>query len=346
MSTFCMFASFLPFSRKDEYYEGISPWHWHFTRNERNTMCEILDGRNRVAPSTAKRIWDFEGHGIVPTAYPRLRAGNVYAGMRTKIVSSQTFLNIVWISIYNVSRAQIDDTLPIRNESVLIRCLHLIIIAMQSSSNEFVTAMSRDAVRLGKESLYVGKKEVEGYSILELLLDLLKRGQEEFLVGVVPLLKCILFTLEGEGMASVSAIIDPWRADMISKTSLSQKEDTAKRRKKEAKERMAKIKLGFATTQSAFVDKHALDTSLSAGSEEKSSVDWRYPTGNCVICTEECDENGAVYATMGILQKASIEKNLSGGIHASSCGHLIHGACFDIYWMDLLKVSFFVRLTG
>jgi hypothetical protein len=296
-------------------------------------MIEFLSMRNKIqSVDCSKRLWDLESHGLVFPIYPKkLGPGNPFAYLRNSIVSSQSFVKILWISIFNVTRTQIDDILPVRNESILIRCLHLIIISMQSSS-DFVALVLTLGVSLSRESVFATSREKEGYNLLQLLLDLLSRGHEEFLVGVVPLLKFILNQYTG-----LSSIIDPWREAMIAKTTSLEKEDTAKRRKKDAKARMAKIKSGFVKTQSLFVDNNQLDPTLSAPSDENQSSNWRYPTGNCVICSEELGENSALYGSMAFLQAGDIERGFAG-VHVGSCGHLIHSRCFKVYWTDLVTV--------
>jgi E3 ubiquitin-protein ligase UBR1 len=315
---------------KDEYYDQVTPWFWHYTRNERNSMIELLSKRNRVKGTGDIKIGnlhDFKSHGLIFPDYPQLVPGNAFASIRESIVSSQSFVKIMWISIFNVTREQANDKiLPIRNESILIRCLHFIIIGIQAS-NAFLVSMS---------TLSVGSLQKHS-TILQLLLDLLSRGQEEFLIGVVPLLKFILLQLENQKVSNVSSIIEPWKEAMVAKkTSSLEKDDSAKRRKEEAKARMAKIKAGFVKTQTSFVETHDLDPDVSP-LDGKHSSDWRYPSGNCVICSEDVDENSALYATMGFLQTSSLEPS-SSGTHASSCGHLIHASCFAVYWNDLLTV--------
>lgn len=349
---------------KDEYFDQVDPYFWHYSRNNRGEAEKILKGRLKDSKSEFLR--------------PRL-VEIMHGPFRdlTKLLHAPVLAQMIAYSLHNVKKMSDNH----KSDTVLDETLHLLLLAVteQYGQNEFFRYASEN--RYTFEDNDGSKRDMTLFDILTIFLE-----DEEY-KETHARIEWILGEFEKqvpslEARAMVADYMEKRRA-RAADASASAEQSDKERKKQAAKERQQKIMAMFAQAQSAFMEQNE---DLYDEEEEENWQDGpffgddldvdricAYPTGTCIVCQEDVNERSMPYGMLGLIQVSNILREVPGqesemmfrdmmamgarlncewpdrqltqspscgwfpmgshksGLHASTCGHLMHIKCFDVY---------------
>ncbi|TPX37695.1 hypothetical protein SmJEL517_g00734 [Synchytrium microbalum] len=328
---------------KSQYYEQIDPWFWHYTREQRQKIDEIL--RNRMENSKSSNIknsW-IPIPRIIPIP-PTSPFGDLLL-----LTSSSLFIRIVFNCIAITTMPHIVGSLsrPFRNENLLSSALHLVMIGLSDprTRDEFsrkVAVMTLSDSPTSPTFLKLVTRFAEQLGVGSLQPALIQSQREEFsdqlgrVEWIIDQLSQTLATQIAEWRARAAerqaTSADQHQQQTVDRqaTNSTFASDTilteAERKKQAAKARQAAIMAQFAKQQKSFMDKHSSQMDVDdvederdgeedddAAAEESSASAvpmadderiWEFPKDNCIVCQEPT--SGRLYGTLCLLQKSSM----------------------------------------
>lgn len=307
---------------KDEYYDEIDPYFWHFTRNQREEAIEKLRSRQHAGSPGAKKDGMEKGEFFMIPKLRKIEQGPFkHLG---NCLHSKVMCQIILHALWNTRISE-----PAMSASILDDALYLAMLAVTDENNETyekkdeVSGFYAHAVN-DKYPITVNGLEREHVSLLTVLLRFL--GEKEY-KHVHKRCGYIVDKIEERGSAEAKRIIGEWRATQ-EQLQLGKAHEEAnnepseyERKKAAAKARQADIMAQFAKAQSQFMSQHAElyedeeETSSAMAAEdmdisgeetgEDADVErtCHFPAGTCIVCQEELDRS-QVYGMLGLVQKS------------------------------------------
>lgn len=378
---------------KPEYFKEVDPWFWHYTRNQREDINEVLRKRKKEAmakdpSSSTKPFWDTENASSPSSITDQVLIPQMVFlppssefGCLSKVVDSPVFIRMLFFSLWNVTRREGEESLPVApdnnsptaptdttvkpvmNDTVLSCALHLILVALVlekqyeschaaiTSSTSYPVAFIHRASQMVHTAhslpiytpTFTPRKE--GYTLLQLLFQLLERSEEDELKEYASTLRYIVNQFE---KSSVSAsLVQQWKRPFLP----SQQDIAAggavheigeaemsefDKKKAAAKARKKNLMAEFAAAQQSFMDTFGdeldeLDEANKAGGDEDISTAasdeafemahedldctlpeqrvWAFPNGTCIVCQEESNKDSDFYGMLGYIQPSCVQKH-------------------------------------
>ena len=304
------------FELKQEYLSEIDPYILHYTKNQRDEAETAY--RNWVSKKTGKPAADVV---LEPKIQP-IKSGifkNLSEFTRTAVFAQVISSSLRWaLNAQKYSR----DIPVTRVEAFLQVVLHLILAAvLEDHSNEFFepptsSHFNVEPALVGKSFIFrlLFESPFESDSIFLSLQSILARDD---LASCHPKTRLILLRTQQRQpqsflklTASRGMTIERLGSD--SPTAISVEDMEAK--KKQAQDRQAKVMRQFQKQQQDFLLKQSsmdlgedeLDDSesMATGQEEHTQM-WKYPSGNCILCQEETNDD-RLYGTFALLTQSRI----------------------------------------
>ncbi|KAJ3037015.1 hypothetical protein HDV00_002148 [Rhizophlyctis rosea] len=340
---------------KDEYYSEVDPWFWHYTRNQREDVEEVLKkraeakkggkkavGKKRVAPGNGEKGEDEDVR--VPKLIP-LTEGGGYDGL-VGVVRGNVFVRLLFFALWNVGRKQEEGgDAPVRSDAVLAATVHILLVALEMEvaheAQEGQGGLTFLDLVADLEIEDVGKAGVDGHlTLLELILGLVDRADEDEIKEHAPRLRYFVRRLEEIGSVKARNLIAGWRdksrwgtsaedAARAAAASAGDEMSEQERKKLASKARQAAIMAQFAQAQKSFMANYGDDMEDIEGEEEEDyemeegeAIDggpetkpeertWNYPTGTCIVCQEETGKGGLLYGMLGFIQPSCIQRHIN-----------------------------------
>ncbi|KAI8369913.1 hypothetical protein EDC96DRAFT_503828 [Choanephora cucurbitarum] len=383
---------------KDEYFEHVDTYFWHFSRNNREEAESIFKSRWKKQNPNRKE----EEFFILPKISPI--APGPFENMNSFLQSS-LFVQMLSFALWNIYTGENH-----KSDTILDQVLYLILLALTDENSEDAHQSG-----LGKFYDYVcslhftvempnsseeGKStavpsQTQNMSLFDIMVVLYR---DERYGEISSRLQWIFEKLLMKGSATTQQQVQAWQLQHQEEIQNNSQQDTltelseVERKKLAAKERQLKIMAQFAQAQSQFMEQNEFlyededdsfedaPEAFSSSENEKNSkagVVHRfcsYPTGTCIVCQEDVNDRSLPYGLLGLIQTSNIVRetpmndtslindiykmgaNLDTdwddhqcldesastvpgfpahlhktGLYASSCGHLMHIKCFEVY---------------
>ncbi|OSX68023.1 hypothetical protein POSPLADRAFT_1129207 [Postia placenta MAD-698-R-SB12] len=339
---------------KDEAYDEINPFFYHYTRNKREDVETVLRNRH-------KRKTGVEDPVIVPKLAD---FGNGPFSTIPSVFESEVLLQIIFYGIYNILiLTDAQGVTPPSSEAILDQLVHLIMLAMGARPQVF-------------SRLATYKVFEEDQTLLDVLCAFEHHDKfKAYKVRVEWILKEMTLHQPDE-MRQRRRVVDTSMGDSI---------DPADAKKRAAKARQEAIMRQMKAQQASFVtnlEDLDADEDEDIGDTPEAPVSY----GTCIVCQEELN-NSKPFGSLGFLQpsrllrrqpdgqgayitealssaesldrsseqssdtvfppleamakdqKARSFHNFDGfsaqytrfGIHSSICSHMMHLECFTVY---------------
>ncbi|KZT42813.1 hypothetical protein SISSUDRAFT_979604 [Sistotremastrum suecicum HHB10207 ss-3] len=337
---------------KDERFDDVDPFFYHYTRNKREEVDGLLRERLKKQSGDSDPV-------IVPK--PLNVLDGPFVTLPDAFLTSD-LMQIIFYAIHNVvNLTDSSGTTPASTEAIADQAMHLIMLGLVEHGEGFS--------KLACEAIYH-----DGMTLLTLLCSLEHHAKFK---TFKPRVNWIL----GEISKHQSAAVQASRHVTDDSKSRAAKAEDAKKRA--AKARQNAIMKNFAAAQATFLENLSDDESDEMVAEEEPS---RISYGSCIVCQEELDGVKS-FGQLGFLQPSKLLRRLpddsfehlaevlnapesldvtdppkhSGtfpppadetwdhrpnfggfspdytriGIHASVCGHMMHLDCFSGYSMSI-----------
>ena len=374
---------------KKELYDSVDPWFWHFSKNQREEVEEILRKKQeQKGPKTS--FYDIFSSDVPKQSPVKFSAGvNDDTGFLNlnRMVHSPVFVGLCVLCLEKAVQGGTAKYLSIINQIIY---LALIACKLQESFSPVEAVPFSELAASQSISLPSG----ENKTLIDSLLSLLEKEEE---LGDLTRVKFLLQQLVGKN-GQAKSVHDHWLEETKRKYKIDQANDVtdgmteAERKKKAAQARKAAIMAQFAQAQQTFIetagDEYEHDVDMQSTVEENENI-WEYPSGSCIVCQEDVHLKGPAYGMVGYCQPTvmkrfvdfedansfysvlDVPKDLDVqqkpkkmetetsnpnstecltccngnpgirnplnehlrqyGIHATSCGHLMHFKCFETY---------------
>ncbi|KAJ1566168.1 hypothetical protein HK096_002677 [Nowakowskiella sp. JEL0078] len=146
---------------KDEFFDFVDPWFWHYSRNDRQEVEEVLRSRNLKKNSEKKKMIE-----RLDVWAPNLHILELGSGFESlgDIVHTEVFVELLFFSLWNTSKSvltpkrvrtttktriqqsqfvQEDElSLGVRGDTLFAEAVQLVIIALEIQKNEIVSGWS------------------------------------------------------------------------------------------------------------------------------------------------------------------------------------------------------------
>ncbi|KAI9485312.1 MAG: hypothetical protein EXX96DRAFT_592502 [Benjaminiella poitrasii] len=330
---------------KPEYLDEIDPYHWHYTRNQREEAQAVLKKRwNQLNPDN--KLSDKEEFLLIPKV-KRIEVGPFrHLG---QFLHSHVLCQIIAYALWDAKFNK-----ETKNDTMLDEALYLGMLAVtdpNSPSSELAAMKMKGKYRadvLVDESTcthFVNFAEKDSYSIqineiekthASLLLILLRCLDDAELSHAHKRLQFIVDKIEGYGSAKAKEQIAEWkeRKSIETKAKVEREGENStseyEKKKAAAKARQAAIMSQFAKAQSQFMEKHAglykiddededeevqelyeevATMKDELGSENELEVVRKcyFPADNCIVCQEELDDNN-LFGMLGLIQQSNLHR--------------------------------------
>lgn len=365
------------FELKDECYDEVQPFFFHFTRNQREKAEEVLRAREKKRTGSAE-----EAARYFRIPQRSLAKGQgVFIDTLRDALMSPVLLQIVYASLDNVRG--LDDEIP---DGLVDGALQLVMMGLVEHETSFASALCEPR----------RQPESQGsVSVMELLLTIRKMGS---FANFKPKLEWILETAAHQDAERCGRIVDAlWKSqERIQAGAVQASVDD--KRKAAARARQAAIMQQFSAQQKSLLESlegeddddddddelygdEAMDVAKDGEAKQQLSF------GSCIFCQEELNQSQA-FGSLAHIQNSRLMRNTprhdpyslqqslrtpltldrngrdgkrvrgdispSGsenvssvnsrrqwdgfpaedrkfGFYASTCGHLMHLECFDVY---------------
>ena len=336
------------YALKDFYFQFVDTWFWHYTGNERDDVEDIL--RSRVESKRQKKLAVPEEEIIRPPSLMLIKPGTGVDRIND-LIDSKVFVQIVFMTLWNVTRSVENSGLePVKSDSLLSHAVHLLMIAFcicetkandiqhkpKSSSFLSLSVIQKHIIPIN------GGAQVHPVSLLELVLGLVDRANEDDIKEQAYRLRYLVKQFEKQCGPEAQSLISGWRdksnwhgtggaSEQKDASVINDKLTEQEKKKLASKARQAAIMAQFTAAQKSFVANYGDDidelddddidetTESNANSEFKSkkiedrpdSRPWNYPTGTCIICQEDLDKSHKMYGMMSYLHPTAIRRQIN-----------------------------------
>lgn len=347
-------ADFGTYELKDEAYDEVNPFFYHYTRNKREEVEVIL--RNRL-----KKKNGIQDPVIVPKPL------NISKGPFSSLPSafeSDVLAQIFFYGIYNVlTLTDATQTAPPSAEAILDQVLHLTMVAVVERPNAF-------------SSLAVNKAHEEGKTLVDVLSTF---EHHEKYPTYRARIKWVLDRISEHQPDEVE------RRRQLVNNSQTESEDPNEAKKRAAKARQEAIMRQMKAQQASFADNFD-DIDDEDEDELTDTPDGAVSYGTCIVCQEELS-GAKAFGSLGFIQPSrqlrrhpdghqsytnealsspeSLDRTIATaretqfppsnedikgakrmhstsfdafpsqftrfGLHASICSHMMHLDCFTVY---------------
>ena len=301
---------------KDHLYKEVYPWFWHYTRNQREEVEDIL--KNKLKPLTSTH-----GLKILPilpnSGFEKLDA----------TIHSKSFIFVVFYSLWNSLRDKPKEGL--RDELIIHEAVHLIVIAfeiLKSKTWADETSFIKNAVHVKFVVPITGENESESLSMLEYLLSLIDRAIEPEIKEISKTMRYLVSQFEEFGGHEVELIISGWRDKSnwnvfstlkAEKSTEEQGLTDAEKQKKASKARKAAIMAQFAQAQQSFMANFGEDLEDGESMDEDEAIEFKapsnvhermapFPVDNCIVCQEKVLNNTDHYGMLCMIQTSNVRQ--------------------------------------
>ncbi|KAI9321086.1 hypothetical protein BX666DRAFT_1851833 [Dichotomocladium elegans] len=369
------------YSLKEDYYDQIDPYFYHYSRNNREEAIAVLKDRWMKQNPTGNFF-------LLPRVSTLSDGPFRYIG---EFLHSALFTQMAAYTLWNIR--MIGNH---KSDTNLDQTLYLIMLALTDKNNRQTKS---DAEKSGGFFDYICGHYFpvtsETHSQELSLLDILSifRDDEEKYKEIQAQLDWIFDRLVSDGPGRTRRAVNGWRAGR--KCNKSKEEDNSasselQKKKEAALARQKRIMAQFAQAQTQFMEKNE---GLYEDDEDEEEMDQEnetlkhssdgdsesrfcpYPSGTCIVCQEDVSEKSESYGMLGLIQTSNILREsppihdpavqaqicaidgsldvewpdaqeapddattLPGypaslhktGLYASTCGHLMHIKCFEVY---------------
>lgn len=367
---------------KDECYNEVDPYFYHYSRNNREEAVAIL-----------KERWNKQHDGnkfFVTPRVPQLQNGPF--SFLGDFLQSKVFTQMMAYALWNIRSGGSH-----KSDTNLDQALYLIMLALTDNNHRQPTNSTNE--RGGFYEFvcahyfpFSENDQSEELSLLDILFQL--RDDEENYKEIHAQLDWIFDRLEEHGPGRTRRATHTWRTGRMKESETKNENGDAaseyQKKKQAALERQKRIMAQFAQAQSQFMEQNEglydedEDDEILNGANDASQhpVDdgtitrlCAYPTGTCIVCQEDVDEKSESYGMLGLIQTSDILRqspslhdaavlshicSMQGsldvewpdeqalpddfdhipgkpaqlhktGLYASTCGHLMHIQCFEVY---------------
>lgn len=322
---------------KDEYYDEIDPYYWHFGRNQREEALASL--RKRWNNKNPDRTIGEDDEFFAVSTPKRIDSGPLRSlGL---LFQSRVLCQIIFYALWNTR-----STIHTESYIIVDEALHLAMLAVleeESDDQERKRALvkgkfpadmtiepKRTFVQNAVEDEYrvqVSEIERERITLLKLLLRCL---DDKNLKQIHKRCMFIVNKIDALGSPDGKELINQWResSEIVAEDmhrSASNARQELERKKAAAKARQQAILDQFAQAQSRFMAYHGElyededegtseeeeATPIIAAEEERSSDEieriCHFPSGACIVCQEQLDHT-KVYGMLGLIQLSRIQR--------------------------------------
>lgn len=315
---------------QDQYFSEVDPWFWHYTRNERETVDDILRSKQKEKVNL-----------LIPKLAP-LQPSTGFDRL-TEMIHSPIFHQILFFTLWNMTKTESDcGSLASLDDMIFSEVIHLLVVAFEITKSQplhpqhtsfapeqLLFVMNAVSTKIGIPS---NKGESSGTStLLELVLGLVDRAKEEDIKQHSRILRHLVGEFESLGGKSAQLVITGWRDKSNWKSNLQIgviADDSGlseqEKRKLAAKARQAAIMAQFAKAQESFmanfedeIEDEEEETPIEVPVDDNDPTFFLqdrislFPTGNCIVCQEMLDKNAVSnYGMLGLIQKTRLSRKI------------------------------------
>ncbi|KAI8927517.1 hypothetical protein BC831DRAFT_452194 [Entophlyctis helioformis] len=212
---------------RDQFYSEVDPWFWHYTRNEREDVEDVLrkraeTRRNRKRPHGGSDAHRSEDEGLHLPVLPLLQPGAGFDRV-VGLIHSRLFNQMVFYALWNVTRTKAESGLePVHSDMVLGEAVHLLVVGFEIVDKATLSASGlgdsgidqtfiRNAVSVRMPIMANLGADRRPTTLLELILSLVDRANEDDIKDQAPRLRYLVRRFEEIGGEEAKAVIAGWR---------------------------------------------------------------------------------------------------------------------------------------
>lgn len=301
------------FELRPEFIEEIDPYIAHYNKNQREES--EMAYRKKMALKTGKTTEE-----IVYEPRPRPISSGLFEKLST-FTSTGVFAQIIYYSLlYPLTHTKWTPKMPAtRVETYLQVVLHLVLIAIHEDNTD-EEDMSEEApqsfvnIALTRVARTNWTNDDRSQRTIIALLHMLS-VKEEF-KSTHPKIALVLKRLKQKRPEAFTTAFGnlgiPVDRVNTASPAVGSAEEERERKKKAALSRQARVMAQFQQQQKSFMENQAeIDwgSDLEDDEEQEQTEDrkhtWKYPTGTCILCQEECDDR-RLYGTFALLLESRI----------------------------------------
>lgn len=274
------------YTLKEENYQHVNSYYWHYTRNQREEVEEILRKRFKRGRDLEELVLNL----------PKIKQVSPGIGFEKigGMIESRTFCHLILITLWKVTGPLIETPGgKILHEGVWSHLIQLLLVAVEIVKTETYLENRCDFFN-NAESVKIEisvNSEPRMTSLLDLILCLVDRANENDVKEFAPRLRYIVRHFENFGSSVVKTVISGWRDKSNwsffdqPRPETSMDEDdltTSEKKKMAAKARQAAIMAQFAQAQSSFLANHGdemddIEDEFAENSDEELVADEEFP---------------------------------------------------------------------
>lgn len=356
------------FELKDECYDEVQPFFFHYTRNQRERVEEVLRERKKKKTGRDDAIAIPKKLDITEGPFTALR----------QVYMSEVFLQILYHALFNVARAYSDAP-----DTLIDAALHLIMLALVEHEDSFAWLTAATYFDSGAPSRDISSSPEavpSGQTLVHLLCEIEDDAKLKGFKAKVGWILDRLSSMDGTSqMVAQSRRLAPG----VQAGGKGSAEDA---KRVAARARQAAIMQQFSARQKSLLESLAEDGSDDDDDElmyaEEEQAEPQKSLGSCILCQEDLDSQQA-FGSLALIQPSRVMRTTpkqnagclqqsldtpltldrngpSGrrilgnaeseqpgssarrregfsppnhrlGFYASTCGHLMHVACFKTY---------------
>ncbi|KAG1474917.1 hypothetical protein G6F56_000048 [Rhizopus delemar] len=336
---------------KEEYFEKVDTYFWHYSRNNREEADNILRTRWKRENADRKEQDFF----VLPQTTKMIDGPFKYIG---QFMHSALFTQMLTYAIWNVHIGENH-----KSDTILDQTLYLILLALTDENNNVnhengfhdfvcsnyykVTYKEEDA-----EATREVTREVTLFDVMALLYDDENYGE------IKSRLDWVFMALLNKGSMRTQQTVQAWktkREEMLFKKSQKKEQGASgiselEKKKLAAKERQQKIMAQFAQAQTKFMEQNedlyeedeaadidaenANDGASNRSDAESTHGFCSYPTGTCIVCQEDVNDRSLPYGILGLIQTSNILRETPMDDDSFYKDIYNMGPSLDVDWKD------------
>ncbi|CEJ03530.1 hypothetical protein RMCBS344292_17511 [Rhizopus microsporus] len=332
---------------KEEYFQQVDTYFWHYSRNNREEAENILKSRWKKANPDKKE----EEFFILPHTSKINDGPFKYLG---QFLHSTLFTQIITYALWNIRTG--DNH---KSDTILDQTLYLILLALTDQNNDlngkqegFYQNVCDKYFKVSyKENEPEDLKEVSLFDVMTMLYD------DEKFSEIKSRLDWIFQALLNGNVERTCQIVQNWKTKQneVALENARKKAEGAselsdlEKKKLAAKERQMKIMAQFAQAQSQFMQQNedlydeeditTADESLDQKLDEPTDTGHlnrfcAYPTGTCIVCQEDVNERSLPYGLLGLIQTSNILRETPLDDDSFYDDIYRTGPTLDVQWED------------
>ncbi|KAJ3275846.1 hypothetical protein HDV01_006712 [Terramyces sp. JEL0728] len=315
------------YTLKDEYYDQVDTWFWHYTKNQREDIEEILKKHHKLK---YKNTIDHNANLNLPKI-TKLETGSVFDSLGN-LVDSPIFSHMLLAALYHVTSTLYLSKFkgPISNETIFGEVIYLLLVAVEQKSINPGGGFFRNVLDQKANLNVKDKEKSRPTTLLDMILCMVDHANEECIKDFAQRLRYIVTKFEQLGGPDIAQIISGWRDKSNwgffndeQVVDLSSASSEAEKKKLAAKARQAAILAQFAQAQSSFManygeemddlDDDEMDEDAAVPEDTADVSDTRkcnFVEGSCIVCQEDLNSSNKLYGLLCLLQKNSMRRQV------------------------------------